>query len=241
MARLRGELADGAVLVPACELALALHRWGGGAYGDLVDASDGAPVPVHHKGSRDASAVPAQATHVQLALEEAYYLAYRTGVLEVRHGGALLNSDVVFWPHLARAASSARFAHELAAYVHLRAAGWLVRPGSHFGADFVLYEPAAAHAHAPLCALVTAPGVDPPLTWRTLQMHTRLSAQVAKGLVLCEVVEGEGGGCSIARYAVRAQRVGRWLPGKAHGELTESAGPPKADGGKRKRAACEPT
>ena len=149
------------------------------------------------------------------------------------------SGDVVDAPASASLPGSSS-THEDAARRELSAAGWIVRDGRNYGANFALYEPSDQPTHAALCALVRAAPLEPPLTWVQLQSHVRLCHQVSKGLLLCEVgarppteleapSEGEQPRALPLQGSppppppppeVQMLRIASWFPGRAHGELS---------------------
>ena len=76
-----------------------------------------------------------------------------------------------------------------AAYRELRAAGWRIRDGVKFGADFALYHPSCSPtAHATHSVLVVSP-TSHARDWLWLQGYVRLCQQVSKELLICSVAE----------------------------------------------------
>ena len=211
-----------------------LHPWSHGWYGELAFEASWAPrLPPHEQPSADdaSSGGPSgqQAPKVlQLSLAEAFYLAFVLPEprLRVEQSGCSPIGAQEAW----RAFSGAlpRFVYHLAAYRALRRAGWLVRCGLKYGADYALYA-AEGGKHAVFCALVQAPALgDEPPSWIAMQQHTRVCGQVSKGLLLCAVgVEGgvlsaeelQSAAC-LERLEVQMLTLSPWWAAKEHGTLS---------------------
>jgi tRNA splicing endonuclease len=70
---------------------------------------------------------------LHLCLEEAFFLSFGLGCLQVDHNGTLLNVDQM-WTLYCN--SKKDFPPRYAAYHHFRSSGWIVRSGLKFGTDF---------------------------------------------------------------------------------------------------------
>lgn len=187
-----------------------------------------APVisPLKSPGSSGTSApVPREAKesdpivnqeHLQLSLEEAFFLSYSLGVLQI----VVDDTDTVL-PSISllslfrrhsyfppRSLSSPQesddpFMVSYAVYHHYRSLGWVVRSGVKFGVDYLLYNRGPAFSHAEF-ALVILPSYTHAYwseceeskkhvqektsrSWWWLHNVNRVQAQVKKSLVLCYV------------------------------------------------------
>ena len=181
-----------------------------------VDASD----------ADTAAAAAAAAPEIELMPEEALYLFDVVRCVRVDdgdgdaascHGAAdppngdetrVATARRLFAHGAAEAANRGRTAFGLAyaAFAHYRAAGFVVRRGSQFGADFVLYRDAPSRAHAQFCVTLVdgdgAPGgVGEVVPLGALKARTRLAGGVRKAVRLCYVTakaapaeQGEGHG-----------------------------------------------
>ncbi len=104
--------------------------------------------------------------HLQLAPEEAFFLAYAVGALRVRDGdtGAVLSTQRLlrllrqhsyFPPRRAAPLSTDDpFLVQYAVYHHFRALGWVPRHGIKFGVDWLLYGKGPALDHAEFGVMV---------------------------------------------------------------------------------------
>lgn len=187
-----GEFTGSAVRVQVEAAIPAFHQWSGGGFGELVSrrTADGAVL-----------------CELLLSTVEAYFLAFETRRLTIRHAqpeptslrgsseaacsherAPLANSSnlLTFSPNecwIAFREASSRFPHRYAVYRALRTAGWVVRTGVKYGADFTLYEPALVQtSHALFCALVASTSESAEQSWCWLQQHVRLCHGVSKGL-----------------------------------------------------------
>lgn len=154
--------------------------------------------------------------HLNLSLEEAFFLSYGLGVLNV----SCEESDTILPPssllslfrrhsyHPTRSISMAQqpddpFMLSYAVYHHYRSLGWVVRSGVKFSVDYLLYNRGPAFAHAEF-AIVILPAYSHPhwsstpeqkkyvtsktkKSWDWLHGINRVQAQVHKALVLCYV------------------------------------------------------
>lgn len=119
---------------------------------------------------------------VQLQDYEAYFLSYALGCLLVVSDGAELNLDQMWATYVI---SRPRFPLLYAAYHHFRAKGWVVRPGAHFGTDFLLYKNGPPFYHAAYSVKVVASEGE--LTWQELAGLNRVTECASKELILATV------------------------------------------------------
>jgi len=210
-----------------------LHAWTCGGFGDLSTRV------INH------AAQPEVESWLLLSLAEAFYIAFHlkrldlcsedsfdscrgTAESSLHLGPRHVLSEHACWQVFS--AASLRFPYECAAYYELRTAGWMVRNGLNFGADFALYEPTDKPGHAVYCALVCAIDLEPAVSWVRLQSHVRLCHQVARGLLLCEVSSRSPRSNNMAvsptspqglsQLDVQLLRVASWFPGRSHAELS---------------------
>jgi tRNA-splicing endonuclease subunit Sen2 len=172
-------------------------------------------VPVMPKEPKEEEHVIDQ-EHLQLSLEEAFFLSYGLGVLRIFVDDtdtvlpntsllSLLRRHSYFPP---RSLSSPQdpddpFMISYAVYHHYRSLGWVVRSGVKFGVDYLLYNRGPAFSHAEF-ALVILPSYTHAYwsetdesrkhvqektskSWWWLHNVNRVQAQVKKSLVLCYV------------------------------------------------------
>ncbi|KAF2455586.1 tRNA intron endonuclease [Lineolata rhizophorae] len=97
--------------------------------------------------------------HLQLTPEEAFFLAYALGILDIYDGQAsripMSTSDLfdffsrsATFPPQAGSLDDTSFLASYAVYHHFRSLGWVVRPGMKFGVDMLLYNRGPVFAHA---------------------------------------------------------------------------------------------
>ena len=152
--------------------------------------------------------------HLQLSLEEAFFLAYGLGVLEVYayEKEASLSTDEllsIFRQHShfpptpsARLQPDDPFVLSYVAYHHFRSLGWVVRSGVKFAVDYLLYNRGPVFSHAEF-AVIVLPSYSHPYysrfgeqsrqapqkqrSWWWLHSVSRVQSQVRKTLVLAYV------------------------------------------------------
>jgi tRNA-splicing endonuclease subunit Sen2 len=154
--------------------------------------------------------------HLQLSNEEAFFLAYGLGALQIyddQGKSAIPTSSLfpLFRRHSyfpPRDSSSTLepddpFMLSYVAYHHFRSLGWVIRSGIKFGVDYMLYNRGPAFTHAEF-AVVILPSYQHPYwsqtderknrvskklnrTWWWLHGVNRVQAHVKKSLVLCYV------------------------------------------------------
>lgn len=154
--------------------------------------------------------------HLQITMEEAFFLSYALGVLHVFSDG----SDAVLPPTSLLALFRRHsycpprslslpaepddpFMLSYTVYHHYRSAGWVVRSGIKFGVDYLLYNKGPAFSHAEFAVVILPSYHDdyrketgelkpakkqlPRKSWWWLHGINRVQAQVHKQLVLCYV------------------------------------------------------
>lgn len=203
--------------------------------------------------------------HLQLTFEEAFFLSYGLGVLDIRLSSsgqktapATSTQDALsprgllplFAAHSTFPSSPHHtdlppptnpFLLTYAVYHHFRSLGWVIRPGTKFSCDYLLYNRGPVFSHAEF-AVIILPSYSHPywstdkgmlerdgvegvagrggMDWWWLHCVNRVQSQVKKSLVLCYVEvppplgmeDGEVGlGELLGRYKVREFVVRRWL------------------------------
>ncbi|RJE22289.1 TRNA-splicing endonuclease subunit Sen2 [Aspergillus sclerotialis] len=154
--------------------------------------------------------------HLQLSNEEAFFLVYGLGALQIFDDKrstvipapslfSLLRQHSYFPPRESPTALELDdpFIISYAVYHHFRSLGWIVRSGVKFGVDYLLYNRGPVFSHAEF-AVVVIPSYDNPYwseteerrdrsarkqarSWWWLHCVNRVQAQVKKSLVVCYV------------------------------------------------------
>ncbi|CAN0001031.1 unnamed protein product [Lampetra planeri] len=168
------------------------------------------------------------AEHLQLALEEAFFLAYALGCLTVS-----LNEEALSLSELWRVCVRAcpRFLALYPAYHYFRSRGWVPKPGLKYGTDLLLYRKGPPFYHASYSVVVEM--VDGAnfrgdalrtFSWRSLAGLNRTTMNVSKELLLCFVVRPAGlteeelsSPECLRRLRVQEVVVGRWVSGRERG------------------------
>ncbi|KAL8986647.1 MAG: hypothetical protein Q9177_004075 [Variospora cf. flavescens] len=153
--------------------------------------------------------------HLQLTLEEAFFLAYGLGVLDIQDLStranlsisnifSLCRSNSYFPPQPSKYLSpDDPFLLSYVVYHHFRSLGWVVRPGIKFAVDHLLYNRGPVFTHAEFAVIVlpsythTYWNSTPELrsaverkakkSWWWLHCVNRVQAHVRKSLVLVYV------------------------------------------------------
>ena len=192
--------------------------------------------------------------HLQLCLAEAFFLAYGLGALSIspspqNHTSTTTQSTpwtstellALFAAHTSFPPASisdlrpdAEFLTSYVAYHHYRSLGWVVRPGSKFAADWLLYNRGPVFSHAEF-SVVIVPEYPPDWEaewgkgskpeskkWWDFHCINRVQSQVRKTLVLCYVqvplrADLVGGDIAtiLKSYKVRDIVVRRWLANRS--------------------------
>ncbi|KAK0103071.1 tRNA splicing endonuclease subunit sen2 [Cadophora gregata] len=153
--------------------------------------------------------------HVQLTLEEAFFLSYALGsltVLDPNTNAPISNEDLFYlarktsyFPPQANPSLSPDdpFMINYVVYHHFRSLGWVLRSGTKFSVDYMLYTRGPVFTHAEFAILVLPSYTDPywrsnpflenyvkgkeQRTWAWLSCINRVITQVKKTLILTYV------------------------------------------------------
>lgn len=193
------------------------------------------------------STIPEQTTktqeHLHVSLEEAFFLVYSLGVLEVypsSDGDEALSATSLFslfrrHSYFPPKSLSIRpefddpFLLSYAVYHHFRSMGWIVRSGVKFGVDYLLYNRGPAFSHAEFAVIVMPSYKDErerdSKTWWWLHGINRVQAQVHKSLILSyvdipdtpptPVSNGADIGDLLSQYKIRNINIKRWTPNRS--------------------------
>ena len=148
--------------------------------------------------------MPDNLEHLQLTLQEAFFLCWGVGCLHVISPetqeplsttdvwGTFLSSSLPFSPISKRTDNS--FLVHYVAYHHFRSLGWVVRSGIKFCVDYLLYKKGPVFAHAEFAVVVIPSYEDPadretspyhlpnesPMKWSWFSTINRVNSQVMK-------------------------------------------------------------
>lgn len=146
--------------------------------------------------------------HLQLTPEEAFFLSYGLGVLNIQQSKKrtqVLSTWSQFETYQMHASFPAyntityradnQFLLNYAVYHHYRSLGWVIRPGSKFSVDYLLYVRGPVFSHAEFAIMIIpeySSDHDPATArarrdWWWLHCVNRVQTQVRKSLVLCYV------------------------------------------------------
>ncbi|KAL8814361.1 MAG: hypothetical protein Q9191_008558, partial [Dirinaria sp. TL-2023a] len=151
--------------------------------------------------------------HLQLTPEEAFFLTYGLGALEIyptnltdtKSPAPLSTTELLclfrthsYFPPVRSTALSPSdpFLISYVAYHHFRSLGWVVRSGIKFGVDYLLYNRGPAFAHAQFSVIIIpsyayeawkGKEMSSSKSWWWLHAVNRVQSQVLKNLVICFV------------------------------------------------------
>lgn len=164
--------------------------------------------------------------HLQLNLEESFFLSYGLGSLRILDSGTkepLSTSSLLTLfrqhSHFPMAQTSALrsddpFLLNYVVYHHYRSLGWIVRPGVKFSCDFLLYNRGPVFSHAEFALLIVPEYAEGSVEaaegkgrtgWWWLHCVNRVQSQVKKSLVIVyvkvpkELPNTEGGEVDIGK------------------------------------------
>ena len=125
------------------------------------------------KGSQDSASAADESPlisfeHLQLTLEEAFFLSYGLGILTVKHPDShlplpqhdlllLFRGFATFPPEVLPPLTpppNDTFLSSYVVYHHFRSLGWVVRPGIKFGVDYLLYNRGPVFSHAEFAVVI---------------------------------------------------------------------------------------
>ncbi|KAI8963138.1 hypothetical protein F5Y11DRAFT_166558 [Daldinia sp. FL1419] len=176
--------------------------------------------------------------HLQLCPEEAFYLVFALGALNVLDpatGKSVTPTDMLTLcrqvsyipPRTMDLQPDDPFLIHYAVYHHFRSLGWVTRPGIKFGVDWMLYNRGPVFSHAEFAVIVLPAYTDPwwktqgrqppKRSWHWLHTVNRVQATALKTLVLAYVdvpppfEEGLNATEIFKQYRVREFVVRRWL------------------------------
>jgi tRNA-intron lyase len=123
---------------------------------------------------------------------ETLFLAHGLGCLIVKNAANdLLMSIDDLWQHFSEH-DGANFRYRYAAFHHFRAKNWIVRNGTKFGNNFLLYKVGPPFYHASYSVRVqTGKSTAADLTWAEMAALNRVTESAAKELMIAEVWHNE--------------------------------------------------
>lgn len=154
--------------------------------------------------------------HLQLSFEEAFFLVYALGVLQIRttDDTAVLEAAQLLQLFRRHTYSPSKGSSELqpddpflinyVVYHHFRSLGWVIRPGNKFSVDFLLYKGGPVFSHAEFAVIIVPSYVNEwwfatperrarvdakrkQQPWWWVQNTNRVQTQVLKTLVMVYV------------------------------------------------------
>uniref|UniRef100_A0A1E1XDB0 tRNA-intron lyase n=1 Tax=Amblyomma aureolatum TaxID=187763 RepID=A0A1E1XDB0_9ACAR len=157
---------------------------------------------------------------LQLFFEEAYFLSYGLGCLIVKDGDEDLEL-LKLWQKLCALCDN--FPARYAAYHHFRSKGWVVRAGSKFAADYLLYKDGPPFYHASFSVVVRQVWADNLeehsdhrlRNWPALSGLIRVNGNASKTVLLCHVIMPRDADLStpncLRLFKIQELLVRRWI------------------------------
>ncbi|XP_046990776.1 tRNA-splicing endonuclease subunit Sen2 [Schistocerca americana] len=172
--------------------------------------------------------------HLHLTLEEAFFLSYALGCLQVLDLTGKVMTLRELWETFR--ASDAEFVQKYVAYHHFRGKGWVVKSGLKYGGDFLLYKEGPPFYHASYIVLVevlrqadlgrSSSHNRRSISWPLLFGVNRLAETVGKEILMCRVVwprsvadHGPNTPQQLARFCVQEVLLKRWVSSQEREEL----------------------
>lgn len=165
--------------------------------------------------------------YLQLSLAEAFFLSFALSCLTIYNPNGSVMGLEDCWAAFNKA--QADFVASYVVYHHLRSRGWVPKSGLKFGVDYLAYRKGPAYFHSSFSILVRT--VDAitlrpvayrqptrNLTWPVITNLNRLSGQVAKEVIICNVciphdIDFSRPSC-LHELAVQQILLRRWIPEK---------------------------
>ncbi|XP_072454554.1 tRNA-splicing endonuclease subunit Sen2 isoform X2 [Notamacropus eugenii] len=159
--------------------------------------------------------------YLQLSLEEAFFLVYALGCLNIYYEEEPL-TILKLWKafHLVQPT----FRTTYMAYHHFRSKGWVPKVGLKYGTDLLLYRKGPPFYHASYSVIIELVNdsfegsLRRPFSWKSLAGLNRITANVSKELLLCYLIrpsnmtdqEMESPEC-LRRIKVQEVILSRWV------------------------------
>ncbi|KAI0508990.1 hypothetical protein F5B22DRAFT_618762 [Xylaria bambusicola] len=179
--------------------------------------------------------------HLQLTMEETFYLTFGLGALTVVNPttGKVMAVEELFplfrrlsydSPSTAVMRPDDPFLVQYAVYHHFRSLGWVPRPGIKFGVDWLLYIGGPVFAHAEFAVIVLPAYTDPywkthdhaspKRSWHWLHSINRVQTHALKTMVLVYVdipppTETSDPSSILKQYKIREFVMKRWLSNRS--------------------------
>ncbi|KXJ11368.1 tRNA-splicing endonuclease subunit Sen2 [Exaiptasia diaphana] len=165
--------------------------------------------------------------HLQLTLEEAFFLSYGLGCLNVYDDNKKALSIGDLWREFSQVKKN--FIPCYIAYHYYRSKGWVPKCGIKYGTDFVIYKEGMPFYHSSYSVIVQVADQDSlepvmtdvctPYTWAGATGLNRVSEHAAKEIMICYVLLPSGITekelclpCCIPRFKVQEVVLRRWIP-----------------------------
>ncbi|QSL64898.1 hypothetical protein MERGE_002202 [Pneumocystis wakefieldiae] len=177
--------------------------------------------------------------HLQLHLEEAFFLSYSLGILDIEASRCFsVKNSMELLLLFCSLSSIPRTTSEIevdnsflvsyVVYHHYRSLGWVVKKGIKFGVDWLLYKRGPIFSHSEFAVIVIPFYPDnrkKELSWHWLHCINRVISQVKKTIVLCyieipsetvfkDTLQTKRVDQVLKKYKIKEISVKRWQPSR---------------------------
>lgn len=121
---------------------------------------------------------------LNLSFEEAFFLAFGLGCLLVTNSNGEEQSLDQLWSFFCR--NQPDFPRKYAVYHHFRTKGFVVKEGTKFGSDFLLYKDGPPFFHAQYSVRIVEK-----ITWKEMSGLNRVTESAGKELLLVQINQKE--------------------------------------------------
>ncbi|XP_050434422.1 tRNA-splicing endonuclease subunit Sen2 [Adelges cooleyi] len=149
-----------------------------------------------------------------LLLEEAFFLHFTLECLEIKNEDGMFINTTQCWNIFNSLKTN--FPYYYAAYHYYRSRGWVVKPGSQYGGDFVLYKISPVYYHSSYVVIITINDQNTKITsWPEMLGCVRVTEAASKDLILCTVFGppyNDSSPIDMTKYTVTDTIIKRWVP-----------------------------
>lgn len=153
----------------------------------------------------------------ELTLQEAFYMCYTLKCLKIVGDDGVVKSNEELWNFMTSEVDM--FPKFFQAYSHLRKSNWVVRSGSQYGVDYVVYRHHPALVHSEYAVIVlserNSSSSERLKLWSDFYGTIRLCGGVAKTLLVLHVLgisnETDSPIC-LKNCRIEAHTISRWIP-----------------------------
>ncbi|CAG9788725.1 unnamed protein product [Diatraea saccharalis] len=124
---------------------------------------------------------------LMLTLEEAFFLSYGLGCLQILNNEEKALSTDQLWELFMK--TEKRFINKYVVYHYYRSKGYIVKPGVKFGGDYLIYKEVPSIAHADYIIVIR--NNIQKLDWVSVLCHVRMATTTVKEVLMVEVSKSD--------------------------------------------------